>query len=171
MGVQYLRANLADHFIEPPVEVADDRKLANPRQPGGEPGRHPGPQKLPFTDALARRSRRVMLAARQQYRLPAQRPLLVYNAEGAIDIAALERQRMVEDVKYPHQGTECAAILAEPQVGITIMADLATANAPSRLDGLASRVGVVGALRDAEHRRAFGEHLAQSHFAGVGKFL
>src|SRR5437660_6305684 len=98
--VQDLRANFTDHFIEPPVEVADDRQLANPRQPGGEPGRHPGPQKLPFTDALSRRSRRVMLAAGQQYRLPAQRPLLVYNAEGAIDIAALERQRMVEDVKY-----------------------------------------------------------------------
>ena len=31
MGVEDLRANLADHFIEPPVEVADDRQLANPR--------------------------------------------------------------------------------------------------------------------------------------------
>ncbi len=71
VGVQYLRANLADHFVEFPVEIADDRQLANPRQPGVEPGRHPGPQKFPFTDALARRSRRVMLAAGQQHRLPA----------------------------------------------------------------------------------------------------
>ena len=97
VGVQYLRANLADYFVEFPVEIADDRELANPRQPSGDPGRHPGPQKLPFTDALSRRSRRVMLAAGQQHRLPAQHPLLVDNAEGAIDIAALKRQRMVEE--------------------------------------------------------------------------
>src|SRR5436190_22293915 len=89
--VQDLRANFPDHLIEPPIEVADELQLANPRQPGGEPGRHPGPQKLPFADPLSRRSRRVMLAAGQQHRLPAQRPLLVDNAERAIDIAALER--------------------------------------------------------------------------------
>jgi hypothetical protein len=100
--MQDLRSNLVDHLLQALLEVADDPQLANPRQPRGEPGRHPGPQKLPFTDALSRRSRRVMLAAGQQHRFPAQCPLLVDNAERAIDIAALERQRMVEDVQNAH---------------------------------------------------------------------
>ena len=43
-----------------------------------------------------------MFSARDQYRLPADCPLLVDDAEGAINIAALQRQRMIEDVKYPH---------------------------------------------------------------------
>src|SRR5204863_4779482 len=94
--VQDLRANLPDDLLEPPVEIADDRQLTKPRQPRGEPSRHPGPQKLPFADALSRWSRRVMLAAGQQHRLPAKCPLVVNNTKGAIDIAALERQRMVE---------------------------------------------------------------------------
>ena len=43
-----------------------------------------------------------MFSARDEYRFPADRPLLIDNAEGAINIAALQRQRMIEDVKYPH---------------------------------------------------------------------
>ena len=48
-----------------------------------------------------------MLAARQQHRLPADCALLIDDAEGAINVAALQRQRMIEDVKYPHFYENC----------------------------------------------------------------
>ena len=97
-----LRADLADHLVEATIEIFDNLQLANPRQSGDKPGRHRGPQKLPFADPLACGSRRVMLAARQQHRFPAQRALVVDDRQGAIDIAAVQRQRMVEDVQNPH---------------------------------------------------------------------
>ena len=48
-----------------------------------------------------------MFAARDEYRLPADSPLLIDDAKGAINIAALQRQRMIEDVKYPHFYENC----------------------------------------------------------------
>ena len=97
-------------FVEPPAEIADDLQLAQPRQLGAQAGRLRRAQKLPLADPLAHRSRRVMLAARQQHRLPAHCPLLIDDAEGAIDIAALQRQRMIENVKYPHCRIGCMVI-------------------------------------------------------------
>src|SRR4029077_8959068 len=102
VGVQDLRADLIDHLVEPSVEIPDNLQLTKPGQFGGEPGRHRSPQKLPCSDLLPRGSRRIMLAAREQHRFPAQRPLLVDDAEGPIDISAVQRQRMVENMQNSH---------------------------------------------------------------------
>ena len=98
MGVQNLRLDLADDLVQAAAEIADDLELAHPGQPGAEAARHPRAQIFPVADSLARRSRRVVLAARQQHRLPAEGPLLVDDAERAKDVAALQRRRMIEDV-------------------------------------------------------------------------
>jgi hypothetical protein len=100
--MQDVRLDLADHIIEPSAEIADDPQLAKPGQLGGNAGRHWRPEELPLSDPLTRRPRRIMLAARQQQRLPPHCALLVDNTESAIDIAALQRQRMVEYVQDPH---------------------------------------------------------------------
>jgi len=59
-------------------------------------------RKFPPANPLARRPRCVMLAARQQRRLPPERTLLIDDAERAKHIAALQRQRMVENVQNSH---------------------------------------------------------------------
>ena len=43
-----------------------------------------------------------MFTARHEHRVPADCPLLIDDAKGTINIAALQRQGMIEDVKYPH---------------------------------------------------------------------
>lgn len=102
VGVQDLQPDLGDDLVEPPIEVADNPELAKPRDPAHRPGWHRGPKKLPTADLFTRRSWDVVFAARQHDRRPAQRSLLVDNPESAIDIAALQRQRMVENVQDPH---------------------------------------------------------------------
>src|SRR5271163_4153515 len=100
--VQNLRAYFVDDLVEATPEIADDLQLASPGQPRAEPNRRRRAQKLPITDAFARRPGRVMLAAGQQHRLPSQGPLLIDDAERAQDVATLQRQRMVEDVQNLH---------------------------------------------------------------------
>src|SRR6516164_4099856 len=103
MGMEDLGTQFADHLIDAPTEVIDNSQFAKPGHPSGRPFWHRRPQKFPVANSLPRWSRRIMLAARQQKRLPAQRPLLVDDPERAIDIAALQRQRMVEYVEDPHR--------------------------------------------------------------------
>jgi hypothetical protein len=98
VGVQDPRPHFSDDFVQSPVEVADEHQFAKPRQLRADPGWRRGAQEFPPADPLARRPRRIMLAAGQQHRLPPERTLLIDDAERAKHIAALQRQRMVENV-------------------------------------------------------------------------
>ena len=100
--------DLANNLVEPTPQIADDRKLAGYRQPGRESGRLRRAEKLPIADPFVCRHRLgfrhegVMFTARHEHRGPADCPLLINDAKSTINIAALQRQRMIEDVKYPH---------------------------------------------------------------------
>jgi len=102
VGVKDSRPYLSDDVVQSPIEVADNLQLAKPRQLRSKAGRHWCAQEFPCADPLAHGSRRIMLAARQQYGLPAQRPLLIDDTESAKHIAALQRQRMIENVQNSH---------------------------------------------------------------------
>src|SRR5215469_3920118 len=102
MRMKDLGLYLLDDVLDAPAEVADNLQLAQPWQPRGKPIRHRRTQEFPLADAFSRGPRSVMLAARQQHRVPTQRPLLVDDGESTKHIAALQRGRMVENVQNPH---------------------------------------------------------------------
>ncbi len=96
--MQDIRPHLADDLVEPAPEIADDRQFAGRRQFGTHPAGWPGAQELPVADPLAQRCGCVsrgkdgMFAAGDEHRLPAESALLIDDAEGTINIAALQRQ-------------------------------------------------------------------------------
>ena len=100
--VQDLRLHLVDYSIKAAAQVAHNHQLANPRQFGSNAGGHWGSENLPSVDPLSLRAGRIMLAARQQYGLPAQGSLMVDDTKRAINITALQRQRMIENMEDPH---------------------------------------------------------------------
>ena len=108
--------DLANNLVQPTPQIADNRKLAGYGQPSREAGRLRRAEKLPIADPLVCRQRLgfrhegVMFTARHKYRGPADCPLLINDSKSAINIAALQRQRMIEDVKYPHFTKTRAAI-------------------------------------------------------------
>src|SRR5579863_10233906 len=101
--MQYVGPDVANDLVEPPAKIADDFQLADSWQFSREPRRRRRTQKFPVADPLARRPRCIMLAACQQHWVPAECPLLINDAESAVNVAALQRQRMIEDVKYAHR--------------------------------------------------------------------
>ena len=108
VGVQDVGLDFGNDLVEPAPQIADDCQLAGGGRLCGQPGRLRRAEELPFADLFASvapvgcRCERLVFSARDENRLPADRPLLVDDAEGAINIAALQRQRMIEDVKYSH---------------------------------------------------------------------
>src|SRR6516162_10754968 len=118
VGVKDPGSYLFDDIVESPVQVADDLQLAKPRQLRSKTSWHWRAQEFPGADPLARGPGRIMLATRQQHGLPTQRPLLIDDAERAKHIAALQRQRMVEDVQNSHHSHRLSLMITPHYAGI-----------------------------------------------------
>jgi hypothetical protein len=82
--------------VEPQFKIPSDHQLAKTGQFEGRPGRQRRAQEFPLADPVARRARRIMLAAGQQHRLPAERLLLIDNAKVAVEIATAANDRECE---------------------------------------------------------------------------
>ena len=101
MRVQDVGPNLARHLVETTLRRAHQRKLAQNRKLPQQPGLPQGPVEVEPVDVLLGHARRRVLRARKVESLPPDAPLFAQDRPRAERVAAVQWDRVIEDVEDP----------------------------------------------------------------------
>ena len=104
MSMNHVGADVGGDFGEAPRGRTHLGNLTDHGQAVGKALDRRRPEELPVINGLVGVKLRRVLGRRQMERLPAPRTLVCENRQRAKDVAALQRQRMVENVKDAHTG-------------------------------------------------------------------
>ena len=99
MGMQDVRPHLLDHLGDPPAHGRHQPQFADSRQLRSSVGVERSAEEMPVVDRLLGDRRRTLLRRSEMEGLPAAPTLLAQQGERAKRVAAMQRQRMVEDVE------------------------------------------------------------------------
>ena len=103
MSMENIRLDLFDNLVQPVFRISDQHQLLRHRQAGKRTIHRGCAKKRPAIDLLLRNIRTRMFGRGQVEGFPAERALLLQDGQGPEGVAALQRDRMVQDVENSHR--------------------------------------------------------------------
>ena len=105
MGVQHVGLESFRELDQPAARRGHLGQIGDARKPGYDAGAHHRAVKRPAVHLVDCTVARRMTRRRELERFPAERALLPQDCSRAKCIAAVQRERMVEEVQHPHRRT------------------------------------------------------------------